>query len=66
VHDRAWISLMIGAVSALVNFLSPYIEWWAENLPERRLGAFGVVLILIGLTLQSVQYWVALLDVPVK
>jgi hypothetical protein len=30
------------------------------------LGAFGVVLILIGLTLQSVQYWVALLDVPVK
>jgi hypothetical protein len=57
---------MIGAVSALVNFLSPYIEWWAENLPERRLGAFGVVLILIGLTLQSVQYWVALLDVPVK
>lgn len=60
------VGLVIGAVTAFTSFLSPYIEWWAENLPERRLGAFGVMLILIGFTLQSVQYWVALLDVPVK
>lgn len=60
------VGLVIGLVSAFVNFVSPYVEWWADNLPERRLGAFGVMLILAGFALQSTQYWVALLDVPVK
>jgi hypothetical protein len=32
-------------------------------VPARRMGIFGVGLILIGFTLQSVQYWLALLDV---
>ena len=32
-------------------------------MPERRMGVVGVGLILIGFTLQSVQYWAALLDV---
>jgi hypothetical protein len=41
------------------------IEHYADNLPERRLGAFGIVLILCGFALQSFQYWVALLDVRV-
>ena len=30
------------------------------------MGVFGVGLILIGFSLQSVQYWVALLDVTVR
>jgi hypothetical protein len=30
------------------------------------MGVFGVGLILIGFSLQSVQYWVALLDVRVQ
>ena len=30
------------------------------------MGVFGVGLILIGFTLQSVQYWAALLDVNVR
>ena len=30
------------------------------------MGVFGVGLILIGFSLQSVQYWVALLDVTIR
>jgi hypothetical protein len=43
----------------------PLIEHFADNLPERRLGAFGIVLILCGFALQSFQYWVVVLDVRV-
>ncbi|HUK89163.1 MAG TPA: hypothetical protein VLZ81_02100 [Blastocatellia bacterium] len=45
---------------------SPFIEWTADHLPARRMGIFGVVLILIGFTLQSVQYWLALMDVTIR
>jgi hypothetical protein len=31
--------------------------------PERRLGVFGIGLILCGFTLQSLQYWLSLFDV---
>jgi hypothetical protein len=55
-----------GTVSALVGLFSPVIEWWIDNLPERRLGVLGLGLILIGMVLQSVQYWVVVLDVPVR
>ena len=30
------------------------------------MGVFGIGLILIGFTLQSVQYWVALLDIGIR
>jgi uncharacterized protein YjeT (DUF2065 family) len=41
------------------------IEWRIENLPERRLGMVGLSLILAGVVLQSVQYWLAVFEVPV-
>jgi hypothetical protein len=53
-------------VSALVGLFSPVIEWWIENLPERRLGVLGLGLIFVGMVLQSVQYWVVVLDVSVR
>jgi hypothetical protein len=37
--------------------------YYADNLPELRLGAFGIGLILCGFALQSLQYWLVLLDV---
>ena len=43
--------------------VNPYIEYYADNLPERRLGVFGVMLVLCGFGLQSPQYWLVLLDV---
>lgn len=68
--DHAWsfalrVGLVTGLVTALGTMMNPYIEYYADNLPERRLGVFGIVLVLCGFALQSVQYWLAILDVPV-
>jgi hypothetical protein len=43
--------------------VNPYIEYFADNLPERRLGVFGIWLVLSGFAMQSVQYWLAILNV---
>ena len=57
--------LAIGAVTAIAGSCTPFVEWAADRVPEKRMGVFGIGLILIGFTLQSLQYWVALLDVNV-
>jgi len=58
--------LAIGVVTAIIGSCTPFVEWAADHVPEKWTGVFGVCLILIGLTLQSVQYWLALLDVNVR
>jgi hypothetical protein len=58
--------LTIGLVTAGANFITPFIEWITETVPDRRLGVFGIVLILTGFGFQSVQYWITLLDVPIR
>jgi hypothetical protein len=58
------VGLVTGVVTAVGVTVNPYIEYYADNLPERRLGIFGIGLILCGFALQSVQYWLALFDVP--
>jgi len=66
--DHAWafairVGLVTGIVTGVGVTVNPYIEYYADNLPERRLGVFGIGLILCGFALQSLQYWFALLDV---
>lgn len=58
--------LAIGVVTVVAGACTPFIEWTADHIPEKRMGVFGVGLILIGFGLQSVQYWVAFLDIPVR
>jgi hypothetical protein len=58
--------LAIGAVTATAMTCTPFKEWTADHVPEKRMGVFGVGLILVGFALQSLQYWVALLDVTVR
>jgi len=65
--DHAWwfairVGLVIGIVTGVGTTVNPYIEYYADNLPERRLGVFGIGLILCGFSLQSFQYWLALFD----
>ncbi len=60
------LGLAAGAVSGIVGLFSPAIEWWIEHLPERRMGAIGLALIVFGMVLQSVQYWVVVFEVAVK
>jgi hypothetical protein len=66
--DNPWsfairVGLVTGIVTGVGITVNPYIEYYADNLPERRLGAFGIGLILCGFALQSIQYWLALFDV---
>jgi hypothetical protein len=66
--DHAWffairVGLVTGIVTGVGVTVNPYIEYYADILPERRLGVFGIGLILCGFALQSLQYWLALFDV---
>ena len=66
--DHAWsfairVGLVTGTITSVLQTVNPYIEHYADNLPERRLGVFGIGLILCGFALQSVRYWLALFDV---
>jgi hypothetical protein len=58
--------LAIGLVTAIALSFTPFVEWMADRVPERRMGVFGIGLLLIGFAIQSVQYWVTVLDVPVR
>jgi len=53
-------------VTVIANSCTPFVEWTADRMPQRRMGVIGVALILVGFLLQSVQYWLTLLDVTVK
>lgn len=66
--EHPWLfAIQVGLVTGLVTgvgiSVTPYIEYYADNLPEQHLGAFGIGLILCGFSLQSLQYWLTLLDV---
>jgi hypothetical protein len=50
------IGLVAGTLNSAVAILSPTVEWWGENLPDRALGGYGAVLVLIGSALQTLQY----------
>lgn len=60
------VGLMVGLVTLIIGACASFIEWRADYVPERRMGVFGIGLILVGFSLQSVQYWVSLLDVSVR
>lgn len=59
------VGLAVGIITAITHFITPAMEWVSENMPDRRLGVFGIILILIGFGLQSVQYWITLFDIQV-
>jgi hypothetical protein len=66
--DHPWffatrVGLVTGIVTGVGMTLNPYIEYYADNLPERRLGVLGIGLMFCGFALQSLQYWLVLFDV---
>lgn len=66
--EHAWtfairVGLVTGLVTGVGTTVYPFIEYYADNLPERRLGVIGIALMLCGFALQSLQYWLALFDV---
>jgi hypothetical protein len=66
-HENFSFAVRVGIVTGLVTGIgqtvTPYIEYYADHIPERWLGAFGIGLIFCGFILQSLQYWLTLFDV---
>ncbi len=60
------VGFVVGAVTVLSGACTPVIEWLADHLPEKRMGVFGIVLVLVGFLLQSLQYWAVFLNVSVQ
>ena len=58
------VGVVTGVATAVGIMVNPFIEYYADNLPQRRLGAFGIWLVLCGFFLQSLQYWAVIFDVP--
>jgi len=56
------IGVVVGVLNMAVTILSPPVEWWADNLPERALGGYGAFLMLVGSALQTVQYVMPLIS----
>lgn len=59
------VGLVTGIVTGVGIAVNPFIEYYADRLPQRVLGATGIALIFCGFMLQSFQYWISLLDVHV-
>jgi hypothetical protein len=57
------IGLVVGALNALTLTFGPSVEWWAESLSDRSLGAIGAMLAVIGFLLQSLQYALPLVGI---
>jgi hypothetical protein len=68
--DHPWlfairVGLVTGVVTGLGMAVSPHIEYYADHMPQRRMGVVGIGLMFCGFALQSVQYWLAVFDVHV-
>ena len=50
------VGLVTGISSGVLVAVAPLVEAWVDDLPERRLGGFGAILVLIGSLLQAIQY----------
>jgi hypothetical protein len=65
-HFAVRVGLVTGLVTAVGVTVNPFIEYYADNLAERRLGVFGIWLVLCGFLLQSFQYWLTIFDIPTQ
>ncbi len=59
------VGLVTGLSSAILVALAPSIEAWGDNLPDRRLGGYGAILVLIGSLFQTLQYLFPLLGLSI-
>jgi hypothetical protein len=59
------LGLVTGVVTGAGTVFSPYVEYYADNLPQRRMGVVGIGLMFCGFAMQSLQYWLTVFDVRV-
>jgi uncharacterized membrane protein YedE/YeeE len=57
------MGFVIGIGTSLIATLSPFVEWYADNVPPRQMGYFGAIMFLIGFTIQAIPSLVVLLGI---
>jgi hypothetical protein len=55
------LGLVVGLGTAFIATVSPFVEWYADNLPPKRMGYIGAILFLIGFIIQAIPSLVILL-----
>src|SRR5271167_1380422 len=58
------VGLVTGISSAFLVTVAPSVEAWVDHLPDRRLGGYGAILVLIGSLFQAAQYLFPLAGLP--
>jgi len=58
------VGLVTGISSGFLLAVAPSVETWVDNLPDRRLGGYGAILVLIGSLFQTAQYLFPLAGLP--
>jgi hypothetical protein len=58
------VGVVTGMSSGILVAVAPSVEAWAENIPDRRFGGWGAILIVIGSLLQTPQYVFPLVGLP--
>jgi len=61
----ARLGIVTGLVTGVGMAFSPHIEYYADNIPQRRMGVVGIALMFCGFALQSLQYWLTVFDVRI-
>jgi len=54
------LAVVLQVTGTVIGSVAPIVERSADEVSTRRLGMVGAVLILVGLLLQSIQYWLVL------
>jgi hypothetical protein len=59
------VGIVTGMSSGILVAVAPSVEAWVDNLPDRRLGGYGAILVVIGSLLQTFQYVFPLVDLSI-
>jgi hypothetical protein len=67
-NHALWYGVEVGTVTGISSgslvAVAPAVEAWVDNLPDRRLGGYGAILVLIGSLFQTIQYVLPLAHIP--
>lgn len=55
------MGLVIGLGTSLIANLSPFVEWYADNLPPKRMGYIGACMFVLGFFIQALPSLMVLL-----
>jgi hypothetical protein len=52
--------------SGILVAVAPSVEAWVDEMPDRRLGGYGAILVVIGSLFQTLQYVFPLVGLSMK